>query len=345
MSLETAKKVVQTELEALRGLLKRLEGPGAKSFEQAVEAIFACTGRVVITGIGKSGIIGQKVAATFASTGTPAFFLHPAEAAHGDVGMLVQGDVLVALSYGGETEEINQLLPTAKRLGIPIVALTGARKSNLAQAADVVLDISVEREACSLNLTPTASTAVMMALGDALAIALLERRGFKEEDFARLHPGGRLGKQLQRVENLMHTGEAVPRVAPSTPMPDVIYEMTRKGLGMTAVVEDSGPSTSSLDSARDRLGASQPAAAGRLVGIVTDGDLRRLMQTRKDEALHLTAGDCMTPSPVTLPKTELAGAALRLMEERKITSIVVVDDQHRLEGVLHLHDLWTTQLF
>ncbi|MEE8202028.1 MAG: KpsF/GutQ family sugar-phosphate isomerase, partial [Candidatus Acidoferrales bacterium] len=301
-----------------------------KTFEEAVELVFAAPGRVVVTGMGKSGLIGQKIAATFASTGTPAFFLHPAEAAHGDVGLLVQGDVLVALSYGGETEEINQLLPTAKRLGIPIVALTGVRKSNLAQAADVVLDISVEREACSLNLTPTASTAVMMALGDALAIALLERRGFKEEDFARLHPGGRLGKQLQRVENLMHTGEAVPRVAPSTPMPDVIYEMTRKGLGMAAVVEDFHPAS---------------GGAGKLVGIVTDGDLRRLMQTRKDEALHLTAGDCMTPSPVTLPKTELAGAALRLMEERKITSLVVVDDQHRLEGVLHLHDLWTTQLF
>ena len=323
MSLDTARKVVQTELEALQGLLKRLAGADGKSFEQAVERVFACTGRVIVTGMGKSGIIGQKIAATFASTGTPAFFLHPAEAAHGDVGMLVKGDVLVAMSYGGETEEINQLLPTAKRLGIGVIALTGNKKSTLAQAADVVLDISVEREACSLNLAPTASTAAMMAMGDALAIALLERRGFKEEDFARLHPGGRLGKQLQRVEVLMHTGDALPRVSPSTPMPDVIYEMSRKGLGLAAVVEDSR----------------------KLVGIITDGDLRRLMQKRKDEALHLTAGEAMSRAPVTLPKTELAATALRLMEERKITSILVVDDQHRLEGVLHLHDLWTTQLF
>ena len=323
MSLDTARKVVQTELEALQGLLKRLAGADAKSFEQAVERVFACTGRVIVTGMGKSGIIGQKIAATFASTGTPAFFLHPAEAAHGDVGMLVKGDVLVAMSYGGETEEINQLLPTAKRLGIGVIALTGNKKSTLAQAADVVLDISVEREACSLNLAPTASTAAMMAMGDALAIALLERRGFKEEDFARLHPGGRLGKQLQRVEALMHTGDDLPCVSPSTPMPDVIYEMSRKGLGLAAVVEDSR----------------------KLVGVITDGDLRRLMQKRKDEALHLTAGEAMSRAPVTLPKTELAATALRLMEERKITSILVVDDQHRLEGVLHLHDLWTTQLF
>ena len=323
MSLETARKVLQTELEALQGLLKRLGGAEGKSFEQAVERVFACKGRVIVTGMGKSGIIAQKIAATFASTGTPAFFLHPAEAAHGDIGMLVKGDVLLAMSYGGETEEINQLLPTAKRLGIGVLALTGNKKSTLGQAADVVLDISVEREACSLNLAPTASTAAMMAMGDALAIALLERRGFKEEDFARLHPGGRLGKQLQRVEVLMHTGDALPRVSPSTPMPDVIYEMSRKGLGLAAVVEDSR----------------------KLVGVITDGDLRRLMQTRKDEALHLTAGEAMSRAPVTLPKTELAATALRLMEERKITSILVVDDQHRLEGVLHLHDLWTTQLF
>jgi arabinose-5-phosphate isomerase len=323
MSLETARKVLQTELEALQGLLKRLAGADGKSFEQAVERVFACKGRVIVTGMGKSGIIGQKIAATFASTGTPAFFLHPAEAAHGDIGMLVKGDVLLAMSYGGETEEITQLLPTCKRLGIGIIALTGNRKSTLAQAADVVLDISVEREACSLNLAPTASTAAMMAMGDALAIALLERRGFKEEDFARLHPGGRLGKQLQRVEVLMHTGDDLPRVSPSTPMPDVIYEMSRKGLGLAAVVEDSR----------------------KLVGVITDGDLRRLMQTRKDEALHLTAGEAMSRAPVTLPKTELAATALRLMEERKITSILVVDAEHRLEGVLHLHDLWTTQLF
>lgn len=323
MSLDTARKVLQTELDALKRLLDRFGGANGKTFEQAVERIYDCQGRVAVTGMGKSGIIGQKLAATFASTGTPSFFLHPAEAAHGDLGMLLKGDILLALSYGGETEEINQLLPASKRLGIGIIALTGNLKSTLAGAADVVLDISVDREACSLNLAPTASTAAMMALGDALAIALLERRGFKEEDFARLHPGGRLGKKFQRVEQLMHAGDDLPRVTPATPMPDVIYEMSRKGLGMTAVVDD----------------------GERLAGIVTDGDLRRLMERRKDEALHLTAGDAMSPNPTTIRRTELAATALRLMEERKITSILVVDADHRVEGVVHLHDLWTTQLF
>jgi len=323
MSLDTARKVLQTELDALKRLLERFGGAEGKAFEEAVERIVACTGRVVVTGMGKSGIIGQKLAATFASTGTPSFFLHPAEAAHGDLGMLLKGDILLALSYGGETEEINQLLPASKRLGIGVIALTGNLKSTLAGTADVVLDISVDREACSLNLAPTASTAAMMALGDALAIALLERRGFKEEDFARLHPGGRLGKQFQRVEQLMHAGDALPCVTPATLMPDVIYEMSRKGLGMTAVVDD----------------------GRRLAGIITDGDLRRLMERRKDEALHLTAGEAMSLDPTTIRPTELAAAALRLMEERKITSILVVDADGRVEGVVHLHDLWTTQLF
>jgi len=313
---------LQTELDALKRLLERFGGANGKAFEAAVERVHTCPGRVVVTGMGKSGLVGQKVAATFASTGTPSFFLHPAEAAHGDIGMLVKGDLLLALSYGGETEEINQLLPTCKRLGIGVIALTGNLRSTLAQAADLVLDISVEREACSLNLAPTASTVAMMALGDALAIALLERRGFKEEDFAQLHPGGRLGKKFQRVENLMHTGDAIPRVEPTTPMPDVLYEMSRKGLGMTAVVGSS-----------------------KVVGIITDGDLRRVMQKQKDEALHLTAAEVMTPNPATVPRNELAGTALRLMEERKITSLLVVDAEQRLEGVVHLHDLWTTQLF
>ena len=319
MSLETARKVLKAELEAIEGLLERLD----PRFEQAVELIFACQGRAVITGMGKSGIIGKKIAATFASTGTPAFFLHPAEAVHGDLGMLVKGDVLLALSYGGETEEIVNLLPTVKRLGVPLILLTGVAKSTLAQAAELVLDVSVPREACSLNLTPTASTTATLALGDALAIALLERRGFKEEDFAALHPAGRLGKKLQRVEHLMHKGDDIPKVHVSTPMPDVIYEMSKKGLGMTSVVED----------------------ANRVVGIVTDGDLRRLMQRRKKEVLNLTAGECMTRNPITIAKTELATTALRIMEERKITSVLVVDADRRIEGVIHIHDLWTTQLF
>lgn len=326
MSLDTARKVLRAELEAIEGLLERLDA----HFVQAVELLFACKGRVVVTGLGKSGIIGQKIAATFASTGTPAFFLHPAEAAHGDLGMLVKDDVLLALSYGGETEEIVNLLPTVKRLGVPLVLLTGATRSTLAQAADIVLDVSVPREACSLNLAPTASTTATLALGDALAIALLERRGFKEEDFAALHPAGRLGKKLQRVEHLMHTGDEIPKVHVSTPMPDVIYEMSRKGLGMTSIVEGA-----------DLAGGG----AGRVVGIITDGDLRRLMQRRKKEVLDLTAGECMTKNPVTIAKTELATTALRIMEERKITSILVVDADQRIEGVIHIHDLWTTQMF
>lgn len=318
MSLETARRVLETERDALARLLERLCGRAGEQFERAVEVLLACQGRVVITGMGKSGIVAQKIAATFASTGTPAFFLHPAEAAHGDLGILVKGDVLVALSYGGETAEVNQLLPAARNLGIPIVSLTGNPQSALAQAAGVVLDVSVEREACSLNLTPTASTTAMMALGDALAMALLERRGFREEDFARLHPGGRLGKRLERVENVMHTGEAIPRVAPSTRMAEVIYEMSRKGLGLTTVVE----------------------AAGKLAGIITDGDLRRLMQRRQKDALDLVAGECMTRNPATIRKTELAGAALALMQQRKITSVIVVDEVGRIEGVVHIHDLW-----
>ena len=326
MSLKIARRVLQTELEALQGLLQRLD----KTFEEAVELVFAAPGRVVVTGMGKSGLIGQKISATFASTGTPSFFLHPAEAAHGDLGMIVRGDLLLALSYGGETEEINQLLPAAKRLGIPVIALTGNGKSTLAQAADAVLDIRVEREACSLNLAPTASTTAMLAMGDALAIALLERHGFKEEDFALLHPGGRLGKKLQKVEDLMHTGDQLPCVSPGTKMPDVIYEMSRKGMGLTTVVEDSHPAGS---------------GAGRLVGVITDGDLRRLMQKRKKGILELTAAECMSKNPTTVSGDELAGAALHLMEERKITSILVVDSQRRLQGVIHVHDLWTTQLF
>jgi arabinose-5-phosphate isomerase len=237
--------------------------------------------------------------------------------------MLVAGDVLLAISYSGDTEEIVRLLDRVKRLAIPLITLTGNLRSPLAQASDVVLDISVREEACSLNLAPTASTAAALAMGDALAIALLERRGFREEDFAALHPSGALGKRLRRVAQLMHTGERIPRVFPETPMPDVIYEMSRKGLGMTAVVD----------------------AQGKLVGIITDGDLRRLMERRRAAALELTAGECMTRNPVTISPDELAAKALALMEQRKITCVLVVDADHRLQGVLHLHDLWTLQLF
>jgi arabinose-5-phosphate isomerase len=319
VSLETAKRVLRIEAEAIEGMLERLDA----RFERAAELLFQCKGRVVVTGMGKSGLIGRKIAATFSSTGTPSLFLHPAEALHGDLGMLVREDVLLAISYGGESEEIIALLDTIKRLSVAMVTLTGKPRSTLAAASDVVLDISVKEEACSLNLAPTASTAASMAMGDALAIALLERRGFTPGDFAALHPGGRLGKKLQRVESLMHSGGDVPRVHVNTKMPDVIYEMSQKGLGMTTVVEDSE----------------------RLAGIVTDGDLRRLMQKRKGEAFELTAGECMTRNPVTIAPDELASAALSLMEQRKITSVVVVDPDRRVRGVVHLHDLWTLELF
>lgn len=323
MAREAARKVLEIECEALASLLERLQGSNGDRFEQAVERMLDCRGRVVVAGMGKSGLIARKISATLASTGTPALFLHPAEAAHGDLGMMAKGDLLLALSYGAETAEIQQLVGMAKRLGLPVLLMTGSLHSNLARLADAVLDVSVKREACPLNLTPTASTTAMMALGDALAMALLERRGFTAEDFARLHPGGSLGRKLQRVENLMRTGAAVPRVRPTTSTTEAIYEMSRKGLGMTTVVAD----------------------GDQLVGIITDGDLRRLMQQRKKEALDLTCAEFMTRSPATIRKTELAATALRILEERKITSLVVVDGRGRLEGVLHLHDLWTTQLF
>ena len=319
MSLETAKRVLRIEAEAIAGLIERLDA----RFEKAVELLFSCKGRVVVTGMGKSGLIGRKIAATFASTGTPSVFLHAAEALHGDLGMLTSDDVLVAISYGGETEELLELLETVKRLGIRLVTLTANPRSTLAAASDVVIDIAVKEEACSLNLAPTASTAAALAMGDALAISLLERRGFREEDFAALHPGGRLGKKPRRVDSLMHSGENLPRVLPAARMPDVIYEMSRKGLGLTAVVE----------------------ANGKLLGIITDGDLRRVMLQRKKEALDLTAAECMTKNPATMPRTELAATALRMMEERKITSVLVVDANGKLEGVVHIHDLWTLQLF
>ncbi|MCI0354974.1 MAG: KpsF/GutQ family sugar-phosphate isomerase [Acidobacteria bacterium] len=325
--------VVRIEAEALRALADRIAGPMAQAFERAVELLHGCRGRVVVTGMGKSGIVARKIAATLSSTGTPALFLHPAEAVHGDLGMLVTGDVVLALSASGETEEILILLATIKRLGIGLISMTGDAlyspdsaakppvKSTLAQAADVALDCSIAQEACSLGLAPTASTTTMVALGDALAVALSEKRGFKEEDFAHLHPGGKLGKKLARVSSLMHTGEAVPRVAPKTKMSDVIYEMSRKGLGVTTVVEN-----------------------GMLAGIISDGDLRRLLEKRGKDILDLTAGECMTRSPKTIAPDAFAATALSIMEQKKITSLVVVDGGGRLEGIVHLHDLWGTEM-
>ena len=319
MSLETARRVLRIEAEAIEGLATRLDA----TFDRAVETLLACKGRVVVTGMGKSGLIGRKTAATFSSTGTPSVFLHPAEAVHGDLGMVLAGDVVLGISYSGETEEIAALLPTIKRLALPLVTITGNLRSTLAMASDVVLDASVREEACSLNLAPTASTAAAMAMGDALAIALLNRRGFSHEDFAALHPGGRLGKRLLRVRDLMHAGDALPRVAPEAKIADVIYEISRKSLGMTTVI----------------------GADGELFGIVTDGDLLRLMQQKRGETFELTAGECLTRHPVTIGPDEFASAALHLMEQRKITSVVVMGTDGRVVGVLHLHDLWTLELF
>jgi arabinose-5-phosphate isomerase len=343
--------VVRIEAEALRALADRIGGPMAAAFQRAVELMFSCAGRVVVTGMGKSGLIARKIAATLSSTGTPALYLHPVEALHGDLGMVVRGDVVLALSASGETEEILALLATMKRLRVPLIAMTGdaifgaegksksktkskaadrsvrstrvlpTLASTLASAADVALDCSIAEEACSLGLAPTASTTTMLALGDALAVTLSEKRGFKEEDFANLHPGGKLGKRLARVESLMHSGEALPRVGRHTKMPDVIYEMSRKKLGVTAVVE-----------------------GARLVGIISDGDLRRLLETRGKDVMDLTAGECMTKNPRTIAPGEFAATALALMEEKKITSLMVVDGSQRIQGIVHLHDLWSTEL-
>jgi arabinose-5-phosphate isomerase len=320
----TPADLVRTEAAALEALALRLEGPMAEPFARAVDLILRCgesNGRVVVTGMGKSGIIAQKIAATLSSTGSPALFLHPAEAVHGDLGVLLPGDVVVALSASGETEEILRLLLTLKRKGDALITFCCNLKSTLAEASDVALDCGVEREACGLNLAPTASTTAMLALGDALAIAVSLRKGFRAEDFAELHPGGKLGKQLARVRDLMHTGDAIPAVTPSTPMTDVIYEMSSKKLGITTVQDQ-----------------------GQLRGVISDGDLRRLLEREGGAALSRTAGEAMNATPRTIAATELAATALAILEERKITSLIVVDAHQTVEGVLHLHDLWGVEL-
>jgi arabinose-5-phosphate isomerase len=318
MSRDVARKVLEIEAAAIRELVSRLDD----SFDRAVQMLLDCGGRVVVTGMGKSGIIGQKISATLSSTGTPSLFLHPAEAIHGDLGRIVKGDVVLAVSNSGDTEEILALVPQVKRLGAPLVAMTGNPRSPLATIADVHLDVSIRQEACPLGLAPTASTTAALAMGDALSMALLERRGFTVEDFAVLHPGGRLGKKLLRVEDLMHTGEGVPRVSPQTPMKDVLFEMTRKRLGLTTVTD----------------------GEGRLLGIISDGDLRRQMERHGYTLLDHQAGDCMTRNPILIGRQELATRALDVMEARKITALLVVDAAGRVEGVLHLHDLWKTEM-
>jgi arabinose-5-phosphate isomerase len=310
-------------------LALRLDGPMLAPFTQAVNLLLRSAitqNRIIVTGIGKSGIIARKIAATLRSTGTPAHYLHPADALHGDLGMLSRGDTVLALSASGETEELLRLLPLLKRLADKLITLCGCVTSTLAQASDITLDTSVSTEACPLNLAPTASTTVMLALGDALALEVSRRRGWKAEDFAELHPGGRLGKRLARVRDLMHSGVALPQVSPATPMPQVIYEMSRKKLGMTTVLATEGSNT------------------GQLLGMISDGDLRRLLERDGPHALERTAGQIMNPHPVTIDASAFASSALALMEEKKITSLIVTDPNGQAEGVLHLHDLWTLEL-
>jgi arabinose-5-phosphate isomerase len=320
----TPAALVRTEAAALEALATRLDGPMAADFARAVDLVLRCgndRGRVVVTGMGKSGIIAQKIAATLSSTGSPALFLHPAEAVHGDLGAIMPGDLVIALSASGETDEILRLLATLKRKGDALISFCCRLDSTLAKSSDVALDCSVAREACAHNLAPTASTTAMLALGDALAIAVSLRKGFRAEDFAELHPGGKLGLRLALVRDLMHTADAIPVVAPSTPMTDVIYEMSSKKLGLTTV-----------------------QSQGRLCGVISDGDLRRLLQREGGAALSRTAGEAMNPRPRTIAASELAAKALAILEERKITSLVVVDPEHHVEGVVHLHDLWGVEL-
>ena len=315
---------VRIEAAALNELAARLDNAMLTPFTHAADLLIQFAegpGRIIVTGIGKSGIIARKIAATLRSTGTQAHFLHAAEAIHGDLGMLASGDIVLALSHSGETEELLRLLPTLKRLNAKLIAISGCSTSTLAQASDIFLDTGVSTEACPLNLAPTASTTVMLALGDALALEVSRRRGWKAEDFADLHPGGRIGRRLARVRELMHTGDALPQVAGSTPMTQVIYEMSRKKLGMTTVLED-----------------------GHLAGMISDGDLRRLLERDGSHALEHTAGDIMNPHPITIDDGALALSALALMEEKKITSLIVIAEGGRVKGVVHLHDLWTLQL-
>jgi arabinose-5-phosphate isomerase len=313
MIIDHAKRVLQLEAQAILDLMGRID----ERFVEAVDILYDCRGRVVVTGMGKSGIIAKKIAATLASTGTPAFYLHPAEGIHGDLGMLCRGDAVIALSNSGETEELLKILPAIKRFGIPLICLTGNPKSSLARHSSVVIDVGIKEEACRIGSVPTASTTAALAMGDALSVALLEKRGFKEEDFASFHPGGVIGKRLLlRVEDIMHTGHEIPVVYEDTPMKEVIYEMTSKKLGMTTVQN----------------------RQGRLTGVFTDGDLRRLLQKTTD-IFHQTAADVMTRSPRIITRDALATQAVLVMERYSITALVVVDPTGKPEGIIHLHDI------
>ena len=313
--IEEARRVILVEAQALCSMADRIDA----SFERAIGLILASSGRVIVSGMGKSGLVGQKIASTMASTGTPAFFLHPAEGIHGDLGMIMTGDVVIAISNSGETEEILRILPSIKRLGAPLVAMSGNSSSNLARSSDVFLDVSVAEEACPLGLAPTASTTATLAMGDALAVALLVKRGFKAEDFAIFHPGGSLGKKLiLRIEDVMHSGTAVPMVREETVMKEALFEITAKGLGVTGVCD----------------------SHGSLKGVITDGDLRRSLE-RGFDILNQRADEIMKHGPLRIKRSELAAAALQVMEQRAITSLFVFDDDHSPVpcGIIHLHDI------
>ncbi|BAI80509.1 arabinose-5-phosphate isomerase [Deferribacter desulfuricans SSM1] len=311
--IDIAKKALKIEADAIYSLIEKLND----DFVKAVDIIYNCKGRLVVTGMGKSGLIGKKIASTFASTGTPSLFLHPAEGVHGDLGMIVKGDVVLAISNSGETDELVSILPIIKRLGVPLISIVGRLNSTLAKRSDCVLDASVEKEACPLNLAPTASTTAALALGDALAVALLEKRGFKEEDFALFHPSGSLGKRLLlKVSDIFHMGDKVPVVKSDVTVTEAILEMSSKGFGCTTIVDDNGA----------------------LIGVLTDGDLRRGLEKYKD-LFERNVMDIASKNPKTIDEDSLAAKALQIMEKYSITSLIVIDDKKRPYGIVHLHDL------
>lgn len=317
LALQLACETLQIEADAILNLKQRLAGDDARSFGDALSMLLYCSGRVVVSGIGKSGHIARKIAATFASTGTPSFFVHPAEAAHGDLGMVTAQDVFIAISYSGEAGELIAILPILKRLGVKLIAFTGNPESTLAKLADIHLSVHVEKEACPLNLAPTASTTVTLALGDALAVAVLDARGFKEEDFARSHPGGALGRRLlTHVRDIMRTGAAIPHVTPDTALTKALLEITQKGMAMTAIVDDDN----------------------RIVGVFTDGDLRRMMEKQSNFS-NLSIADVMAKNPRTVRPEQLAVEAVEVMETHRINQLLVADAEGKLVGALHIHDL------
>lgn len=317
--IQIAKEVLEIEAGAVESLKARLN----EDFVKAVGLLYKTKSRIIVIGMGKSGLVGRKIAATLASCGTPAMFIHPAEAGHGDLGMIAKDDVIIAVSYSGETREIIDLLDFIKRIGVKLISITGNRNSKLAKYSDIVLDARIEKEAGPSGIVPTASSTAALALGDALAIALMKKRGFSEKDFAFVHPKGAIGKKLLRIESLMHKGREIPSVKPETPMSDVIEEMTQKKLGMTCVVNEDGT----------------------LAGIITDGDLRRMVGKYRENLLQKVARECMTANPVTIDKSDLATEALNIMEKRKITSLVIKNKDGTIDGIIHLHDLWRTEMF